>query len=1411
MKKLNSYIVLFFLLAALIPAAMPEPVQAQGELLTEEIQPDGSSGYDSYISEDSETSNFGTSEYMIVGNDTDTTRGLIAWDFSTLPTDAGVLSATLSIWVAEDHAANASTLEAYAVRVPWDEGYVTYEDTTDTDTWTTYGAEDTEYDILPDPSGAEQLTASLTPGTRVDIVLNPDIVGNMIRANYYGFLLRTDTEADDAYTFYTSDYVTDATKRPLLTLEYDPSPDMVDAIWVCIPGDASCVSEMPMSPFSFTNEWSNASVRTDYAGASEGPTTMFGINMNCEPYPLCKNDYPIYYRIYFDMIRQSQNTISWSIGTVTLTMPGGPNVVQRNVNCGNQQRESCFGWIQGVMQPSEIVSTSQDIDFGMKFHMAVPAEWPTYTVANWIVMLSRQPFSQECADTYMVPTIDTYTIDPTIETPAGMVGDTTPEDEQGYPTIPGAIYMVRVQDGPWNDSAADRYDTAVSTNGTDYVSFESFVLDERVLCYEVDPLNQYRITVYFTADTETFFIKVNDGAGLFADNTNDEEEPITYSIGVSFLIAQAVDCASQFTYDEVADNIASVTVPSTDDDVYVNSPLMAQQIEAGEWYGIEVANGSWHENIPITSRIDMEFKFTIPGAPVGHNTEIVDNISEWADLATGSDLVFCVSDDASMIYIQAPEQEGMTLHLRVNDQDTPYTFGDNTGTLGVNIFHATFTRTVTGCELQFNIGSLVDSDTVDAGAVNGQAFGNWYRDAFLYDMTPSYHMTSGGWYVLETTGGPWRSASNQGIYTAGNPYYDIELDWPLIDDDSWVYPADWPITECAVEIDALGHQRVYFQVPNNNLDDLNAGGGEFNIRAAGAGMLSSGEIGWELYESINISPPGGTIDGCEDFIYDPEVATGIGEIDSRHEDGDYIIGLEVNTYRAVQIESANTASDPPYYDLSGWFEQSGGDEIDDLQLTIDGGNTWAALPNHPAVLCYYYTPVDNELVFIFQVLNGQEWRMRADSETFTDNTGIEIYRTYAVTAGDNLDPWTSCADDYTATVPAINEHEWIPPQDEEGINLMPTLTYTPGNDPDGNGIIFWGDPGLQAGHDYMVETMNGPWEDGESPTSRYDAELSSDGGASWHSFGEHPDVICYVEDQLGWYSKAIFHVDTGQIWKIRVADSESETFTDNSGSLAYGLHLVNEFPVDGPGDYVTDYDPGAFDVCTQSILRPASLTLAEIGSLGNYFGDWIHYINRSLLSYFAWCPRHTALLMSAVNALKTKEPLATIAEMDTISKTVVADVDSYDWEGGGFEDTSIFAANTTGKVNSLADRFIPASGEAFDVWNGGELVVFGDTTLPAYFTTCNNVFAEYLPSRLKTGVCFASAYWKDTGASFWLQLIFDILSIFVLIGMVKGAAQSLVYMMTGVRPWTKDGGIKVIETVARGDDLVQPVENWRRR
>lgn len=1378
-NKLGSVLIFLALLLSLIPAALPEyDAHAQEELVNVSLQPDGTQGNDTHIVSSAASTNYGTATGLGVGESnaaTLTYRSILTFDLSGLPYDLQATVVTLTLTVDQDLADNGGTIEAYAVYQDWLEAQTTWNDRKNFTPWQVAGASGAN-DLWAQPIGTLEVVGDMTPGTQIVIPLDIDGIVAIRRGNFYGILLRTEAENNDLYIFRSSDHATEA-DRPKLDLTYNPDALTPDPGWICVDGQyatdyplQTCPSYALMSPFTQSGS---------YTGATGMGKSLTAGEMQCDPFPRCQNDFEVYYRVTYQVSITGSGHVADP--QFYLIIPGVTNRywLSGQISCGTGP-SSCQGVFEGRIPVSSLPSSDQMFTVGLG--VILWSSTPSTRTLNYSLFLSTKPFDEKCSDTWYVPLPETFEIDPTIETPLGING--TPSDHQIYETVIGQTYMVRVEDGPWNDGSNDRTDAAVSLDGVGWMTWADFTLE--AICLEVIPATganpDYKV-IYFTATTETFYIRANDEEGEFADNEMDPLlPPYSYVIGLAFELAEPVTCEAQFTYDEVNDWIASINLPSTSDDVQALSEL-SEPLEPGAWYGIEVASGTWSDS-GGPPRIDMEFKFSI--------------LSDWADLAEGSDLVYCVSDDGTIVYIQAPMSENLDLHLRVNDQDDPQNWADNTGTLGVNIYNADFTRIISGCELQYDVSNLVAHDTVEGTASNGKAFGFVFSSDEL-DVSYSYGLTPGGWYMVETTDGPWYQTFTGGGYEQGKHYYDMQV--KTGSGGAWSSFEDWTQGECVVDIDALGHQRVYFQAPSD-------GGAEYFLRIAGAGPFTRGWMGWNLYQAIDLGING--LEECGDFVYNPESTLAIGGVDSWLSNGSYINGLANNEYFAIQIESANTASDPPYYELSGWFESDGGEERDDLELTIDG-STWQDLPNHPAVLCYYYTPVENELVFFIRVLNGQQWRMRANSTTFSDNVGTEIYRVFSASAGD-LDPWATCMDDYTATVPALNEHEWIPPQDEEGVMLMPTLTYNPDADDDDDGVIIWGEPGLEPDHTYKVETKSGPWYDGESPDGKYLAQLSSDDGETWYLFGEHPDVICYKREQTQRYWAAIFNVTVGQRWKIRVADTETDVFTDNSGNLAYKLNLVNEFPIDGPGDLADDYDPNAFDVCIQALVRPATLTLSEIGSLGNYIGDWIHYINRSLLSYFAWCPRHTDLLLSAMRALSMREPLATISELSTVSRNVVADVESYDWEGG-YDDTSIFNVTSQGGVDNLVERVLPTSGDAFAPWEeGGDLVNFsGGGGLPSYYYTCDSVFANYLPSRIRTGVCFTSAYWKETGASFWVQLTLDIGAIFLLFRMIKGAAQSLVYMMTGVRPWTKDGASRMIVEVANGQDLIQPVDRWRTR
>ncbi len=925
--------------ATVIPAATPVYAQG-GDLQTVTIQPDAAGMKDVVLFENN--GQWGNHYEMGVGQNSAVgflQRSLLEFDLSGLPRDLEVVSATVTLTIRTDYSSNARTMYVYAMNTDWTEGGATWTGS-GSHAWQTAGAIGTD-DAIATPIGSVSMADNLTDGTKVSFTLDLASVKEMVKENYFGFKLQMDVESNDAYTFYTSDDAT-SDNHPKIVIEYYPGVDnFSDPGWVCVPfSGIACDVTLPMSPYTKSGNGDVMAIYNQEKG-------MTAAKLLCEPFPRCINDYPIYYRVEYNASWHSDGggTVLVHYG-VTLSIPGGTPVYY-DVQCDDRDYTgNCIGVFEGEI-PVNTLPSNYDGGYTVGFTegMNTSADRPTWGSAEWSVYLSLVPFDENCSDLYAVPVPETFTIDPVLEAPLGIDG--VPADSQIYTTVVDAIYMVKVQGGPWNDGATDRTDAAVSFDGVTWMPWEEFSIN--ALCVDVDPYApddpNFRV-IYFTATTDTFYIRVNDTTAAFADNTSTPD--YQFVIGWSYLLPVPPSCEAQFSYNASFDNVASILLPSTDDDAPANNEL-TEPLEAGAWYGIQVANGTWHETGASDLRVDLEFKFTTGGGLGG---------TEWADLAEGSNLVYCTSTDGNTVFVQAPAQSGLVLHLRVNDQDIPQNFIDNIGTLGINIVHATFTRIESGCELQFDVGELVYHDTVAANAGNGKAFATSFASQDL-GITYSYGLTPGAWYVLDTTDGPWWQTYTGGGYTVNTYYYDVKVKSGV--GGTWQTLEEWG--DCVVPLDAFGHKRVYFQVPAD-------GGVEYYIRVGGSNPFGRGEMGWNLYQGVDISPPGGTIDGCQDFIYDPDVVNGGGEIDSRLSEGSHILGLETNTYSAIQIESANVASDPPEYKDSGWVESSGGTESDELQITLDGTN-WSTLPNHPGVLCYFYTPVDHELVFIIQTLNGQ--------------------------------------------------------------------------------------------------------------------------------------------------------------------------------------------------------------------------------------------------------------------------------------------------------------------------------------------------------------------------------------------------------------------------------------------------------
>lgn len=151
------------------------------------------------------------------------TRSCIKFDFSSIPSDAIITSAVLNVCIRGNLSSNARTLRVYRLKKSWTEGTkngaapadgVTWNTRDGSNNWTTAGAFDPA-DCEQTEIGSIDLTATETINQYKRIPLNISSLTELDLG--YGFLLKMDTETDDAYTFF---YRGHATYKPYLTVTY---------------------------------------------------------------------------------------------------------------------------------------------------------------------------------------------------------------------------------------------------------------------------------------------------------------------------------------------------------------------------------------------------------------------------------------------------------------------------------------------------------------------------------------------------------------------------------------------------------------------------------------------------------------------------------------------------------------------------------------------------------------------------------------------------------------------------------------------------------------------------------------------------------------------------------------------------------------------------------------------------------------------------------------------------------------------------------------------------------------------------------------------------------------------------------------------------------------------------------------
>ena len=138
----------------------------------------------------------------------------------TIPANAIVTSAILSLYLWNDLATSASTVRVFRLKRAWNEAQSTWNSYSDGNNWATPGgfhADDCEQTDI----GSLALGAAEAAGWR-EWELTPSAIQAIISGSWAnnGFLLKTDSELSDMYRYYSSEYATDTTKQPKLTVIY---------------------------------------------------------------------------------------------------------------------------------------------------------------------------------------------------------------------------------------------------------------------------------------------------------------------------------------------------------------------------------------------------------------------------------------------------------------------------------------------------------------------------------------------------------------------------------------------------------------------------------------------------------------------------------------------------------------------------------------------------------------------------------------------------------------------------------------------------------------------------------------------------------------------------------------------------------------------------------------------------------------------------------------------------------------------------------------------------------------------------------------------------------------------------------------------------------------------------------------
>lgn len=185
-------------------------------------QPDETAGIDTRIVDTDANGNYGTADKVVIGkySTTSTSRALIKFDLSSIPSSATIISATLSFYVKADNATASDTISVYRTKRNWVETQATWNIYSTGNNWGTaggLGADDYDSTVW----GTVAVSASESVDAEKAISLSISEFTKSINGTYsnYGWIVKTAEGGNSQYDYHSSSGLTAGT-RPKLVVEY---------------------------------------------------------------------------------------------------------------------------------------------------------------------------------------------------------------------------------------------------------------------------------------------------------------------------------------------------------------------------------------------------------------------------------------------------------------------------------------------------------------------------------------------------------------------------------------------------------------------------------------------------------------------------------------------------------------------------------------------------------------------------------------------------------------------------------------------------------------------------------------------------------------------------------------------------------------------------------------------------------------------------------------------------------------------------------------------------------------------------------------------------------------------------------------------------------------------------------------